>query len=311
MGQARVNSQKGLPCLKIFSFRAIVLQCFLMASDLRPSPIAGTWYEADPGALARQVDAYMDRADLPDLPGEVMGVIAPHAGHIYSGPVAGYAFAALRGRTPRLIVLISPYHDYHADALLVSSHRAYSTPLGEVVIDRALVHALDARLKSTLGIGLTAIARDKEHSLEIELPFLQRALGTPFQLLPLMVRAREPRVSQGLGRALAGILRGQNFILVGSTDLSHFYTQRDAEKLDAEMLRQIESFSPDGMFAAEFSGSGFACGLGAVTAVLWAAHELGADNVKILHHATSGDVTGDYSSVVGYGAAAILKSPRA
>ncbi len=282
-----------------------------MVSDLRPSPIAGTWYEADPDALAHQVDAYMDRAALPNLPGEVMGVIAPHAGHVYSGPVAGYAFAALRGRAPQLVVILSPYHDYHADALLVSSHRGYSTPLGDIFIHHGSVHALDAALKQMLGFGLTSIARDREHSLEIELPFLQRALGAPFQLLPIMVRARDVRVSQGLGKALAGILRGQNFILVGSTDLSHFYAQRDAEKLDSEMLRQIESFSPDGMFNAEFSGKGFACGLGAVTAVLWAARELGADAIKVLHHATSGDVTGDYSSVVGYGAAAILKSPRA
>ncbi|MGE5249538.1 MAG: AmmeMemoRadiSam system protein B [Bacteroidota bacterium] len=279
-----------------------------MALDLRPSPIAGTWYESDPAALAESVDHYLSRAVLPDLQGDVMGVIAPHAGHIYSGPVAGYAFAALQGRECDLAVVISPYHDYHDSPLLTSAHEAYATPLGSLPIDRETLGILDAELKKSLGFGLTSIARDHEHSLEIELPFLQRTLAGAFKLLPLMVRAQAPNVSQSLGHALASVLRGRRFVLVGSTDLSHFYPQKVAQALDQEMLRHLQSFSPEGMFAAEFAGKAFACGLGAVTAVLWAAADLGADRVVVLDHATSGDVTGDFASVVGYGAAAILKS---
>jgi AmmeMemoRadiSam system protein B len=279
-----------------------------MALDLRPSPIAGTWYEGDPAALAESVDQYLSRAVLPDLQGDVMGVVAPHAGHIYSGPVAGYAFAALQGRECDLVAVISPYHDYHESALLTSAHEAYVTPLGSLPIDRETLGRLDAELKKSLGFGLTPIARDREHSLEIELPFLQRALAGPFKLLPVMVRAQAPHLSRGLGNALATVLRGCRFVLVGSTDLSHFYPQKTAESLDREMLDQMQSFSPEGMFAAEFAGKGFACGLGAVAAVFWAAGDLGADRVVVLDHATSGDVTGDFASVVGYGAAAILKS---
>ena len=107
---------------------------------------------------------------------------------------------------------------------------------------------------------------------------------------------------------LAETLRGRNALLVASTDLSHFYTQKEALSFDTEMLRRIESFSPEDVFCAEEERKGFACGLGALTAVLWAARELGADTVKVLHHATSGDVTGDYSSVVGYGAAVVMKT---
>ena len=117
-----------------------------------------------------------------------------------------------------------------------------------------------------------------------------------------------PGVSEALGKALAQVLREKNAVLVASTDLSHFYTQQTALTYDRAMLDEIEAFDPQGMFDLERAGKGFACGLGAVTAVLWAARELGADKVKVLRHATSGDVTGDYSSVVGYGAAAILKS---
>lgn len=279
-------------------------------SNLRPSPIAGTWYEGKPETLKRNIDAYLDNAQLPDLPGDVIGVIAPHAGHRYSGAIAGYAFATLRNRTPDLVAVISPMHHPYEQPLITSSHDAYSTPLGTIPIDKSAIDELDSALQADLGIGISAIPRDPEHSLEIELPFLQRALASEFKLLPVMVRAQDPRVSEGLGKALAKVLAGKNYILVASTDLSHFFDQETANRLDNEMLRQIEAFSPEGVFEAEKTGTGFACGHAAVAAVLWAAKELGANTIKLLNYATSGDVTGDYSGVVGYGAAAIFGQPE-
>jgi len=275
--------------------------------NLRPSPIAGTWYEGRPEILEREIEGYLGHASLPELPGEVMGVIAPHAGHRYSGAVAGYAFAALRGQRPDLVAVIAPMHHPYKHPLITSSHEAYATPLGAIPIDKATVEELDSLLKTNLGLGLTPVPRDPEHSLEIELPFLQRVLTSEFKLLPVMVRAQDPHISETLGKDLASVLRGKNYALVASTDLSHFYNQETAIQLDSEMLRRIESFSPESLFEAERTGAGFACGHAAVAAVLWAARELGADMVKLLHYATSGDVTGDYSGVVGYGAAAILK----
>jgi len=277
-------------------------------SNLRPSPIAGTWYEGKPEALKQNVDAYLDNAILDDLPGEVIAVIAPHAGHRYSGAIAGYAFAALRNHAPDLVAVISPMHHPYAQPLITSSHDAYSTPLGTIPIDKSAIDELDRALKADLGTGLSAVPRDPEHSLEIELPFLQRVLASDFKLLPVMVRSQDSRISEGLGKALASVLRDKNYALVASTDLSHFFDQKTANKLDNEMLRQIEAFSPGGVFEAERTGKGYACGHAAVAAVLWAARDLGADTVKLLNYATSGDVTGDYSGVVGYGAAAILKS---
>ena len=276
--------------------------------NLRPSPIAGQWYEGDPKMLARTIDEYLDHARLPELDGEVVAVIAPHAGHRYSGAVAGYAFAALRERKPNLVAVISPMHQPYYEPLITTAHDAYSTPLGNLPIDKDALLELDVILKSELGFGLSPVSHDMEHSLEIELPFLQRIFQYEWKLLPIMVRAQEPRVAQGLGSALAKVLGKRNFALVASTDLSHFYTQNIANQLDAEMLKRFESFDPDSIFEAEHSGKAFACGHAAVAAVLWASRELGANKVKVLHHATSGDVTGDYSSVVGYGAAAVLKS---
>jgi AmmeMemoRadiSam system protein B len=279
-----------------------------MNVDIRPSPIAGLWYEGDPKALARTVDAYLEGAQLPKLEGEVIALVAPHAGHRYSGPVAGYAFAALRGLQPDLVVILSPFHNPHNAPFLTSAHDSYATPLGTIPIDHGSVGSLNVALHAALDFGLTRISNDPEHSLEIELPFLQRVLGSGWKLLPVMVRTQEREISQTLGNVLAKVIRGRNAIMVASTDLSHYFDQQTAMALDHAMLAQIEGFDPEGVFDLEQSGKGYACGLGALTAVMWAARELGADKVKILRHATSGDITGDYNGVVGYGAAAILKT---
>jgi AmmeMemoRadiSam system protein B len=272
--------------------------------DLRPSPIAGTWYEGEAKVLAANIDQYLRdvKVALPD--GEVMGVIAPHAGHRYSGQVAAHAFAPLRGLSPELVVLVGPYHDFASHPLLVTGHDAYSTPLGDIAVDRAAL----SELQKQLDITITPISRDREHSLEIELPFLQRVFEKEFKLLPIMIRAQEPEVARRLGQALAGIVRDRRAILVGSTDLSHFYDHETARILDREMLQRFEAMDPDSIFEAERSGKGFACGHAAVASVLWTCLELGGNMVKVVNHATSGDVTGDHSSVVGYGAAVILKT---
>lgn len=275
-------------------------------SDLRPSPIAGTWYSGDPQRLGQQVDTWLDQAVLPPLAGRVVGVVAPHAGYRYSGRTAGYAFATVRGQTYDLVVVLSPLHDFHPAPLLTTAHQAYLTPLGPVPVAAGAVQALNHRLASQQ-LGLTPLAHDREHSLEIELPFLQRSLGADFGLLPIMVRSRSAPVCQALGLALADLLRDRSALLVASTDLSHFYSQVVANQLDRAMLARIESFAPESVLAAEHSGLGYACGAAGVSAVLWATRDLGGDTVVVLDYSTSADETGDPTSVVGYGAAAVLK----
>jgi AmmeMemoRadiSam system protein B len=272
--------------------------------DLRPSPIAGTWYAGNSKKLAASVDEYLGVVQLPQINGKVIAIIAPHAGHVYSGGVAAHAFAAIHGLSPDLVAVLSPFHNIASYPLITTSHQAYSTPLGNIEVDSAAL----AELQAYLEIPITPIANDREHSLEIELPFLQRVLKNEFKLLPLMIRAQEVEVAKKLGRALAQTLWGKNVLIVASTDLSHFYDQRTASILDSEMLRRFESFNPESIFEAERMGKGFACGHAAVASMLWAARELGANKVQVLKYATSGDITGDYSSVVGYGAAVVLKT---
>jgi len=278
------------------------------ATDLRPSPIAGQWYSSDPGKLAQCIDGYITAAGESDINGEILGIIVPHAGHRYSGLVAGYAFSLLRGLQPEIVAVVSPMHHPSAHPILTADHEAYLTPLGSIEIDRGLVNRLDGLVKDGLGYGITAVKNDPEHSLEIELPFLQRTLEPGYKLLPVMVRDPMADVTKALGTALAKVLASCSSLLVASTDLSHFYSQSVAEVLDAEMLSRIESFDPESVLQAEQEGKGYACGRGAVATVLWAARGLGADEVKILNYATSGDITGDYSQVVGYASAVITRT---
>jgi MEMO1 family protein len=277
-------------------------------AKIRPSPIAGIWYPADAAKLAGQIDGFLlGAAEVEKLEGEPVAVIAPHAGYRYSGCTAGYAFHSVMGRSYDLVVVVSPLHGYHVAEVLTTSHRAYATPLGTIEVDQDALRVLVSTYEEATGLDIAALENDGEHSLEIELPFLQRAINGDFKLLPLMVRSISPHVLMGLGRSLAAVTKGRTTLLVASTDLSHFYPEKTANALDRVMMGHIESFSPDGVLDAEKRGTGFACGAGAVAAVLWASRFLGADKVKLLHYSTSAEETGDRRSVVGYGAAVVLK----
>jgi MEMO1 family protein len=275
--------------------------------ETRPSPIAGQWYPSDPARLAASVDGYLEACHPFPLPGEVVAIMAPHAGHIYSGQVAAYAFKTLSDLPIDLAAVISPMHHPFSEPLLTTAHAAYRTPLGDAQVDRQALSELDNILKLELGYGLTPVARDPEHSLEIEIPFLQRVLPSGFTLLPVMVRDQRAEVAHILGKALAQVVRGRRAMLVASTDLSHFYSHSTAKLLDSEILQAVESFNPHALFKAEQEGRGFACGKAALAAVMWAAKELGATQGMVLHYSTSAEVSGDYEQVVGYASAAFIR----
>jgi len=272
--------------------------------DVRPSPLAGKWYPADAAELEREVDRHL--AGAAGAPGSegILGVVAPHAGLRFSGPVAGHSFNAIRNLDVDLVALIGPSHHASPHPLLTCGHDAFETPLGRVPVDREAAEALNAELNKRLDFGLTPVRNEPEHSLEMELPFLQRSLGG-FAVLPVVIVEQTREICRALGESLAQILPGRKALLVASSDLSHFYTQPEALRLDGEMLRRVGEFDPDAVMKAEDEGVGYACGRGAIAATFWAARELGATEARVLKHATSGDVTGDHSSVVGYGAAAI------
>ena len=276
-------------------------------TDVSPSALAGRWYPADPDRLARTVDQYLDQAELPEIAGEVVGVVTPHAGHQYSGAVAGHAFAAVEGLRPDLVVILSPLHQPARDPLLVTSHPAYQTPLGTVPVQHQLLDEINRSLETTSGLTLSHLARDEEHSIEIVLPFLQRALEEDFAILPIMIRRQEQELMHALTESLQQVLADRDPLLVASTDLSHFYTARQAEELDQTLIEAITSLDPKAVFRADREGTGFACGKGALATVLWASQALGANRAYHLKYSHSGRITGDNSRVVGYEAAALVR----
>jgi len=271
---------------------------------VRPSPIAGRWYPADPAQLRRAVKHSLATARLAALPHAPIAVLAPHAGHSYSGDVAGVAFAALQGYTYDLVAIVGPLHYPYPYTLITSLHSAYATPLGEVPIDVPAQRALEAALQRH-NQTLTGIAQDPEHALEIELPFLQCAISADFTLLPVMVRSEQAGVCKALGQSLADALSGRRALLVASSDLSHFKSALQARQLDQTILQHVTALDPEGLLQTQSAGRGYACGAGALAAVLWAAKALGAKHGATLRYATSGDITGDQREVVGYAAAVL------
>ena len=276
-------------------------------TDLRLSPLAGRWYPADPDQLASSVDGYIAKAQLPSISGEISAVVSPHAGHLYSGPVAGYAFKALQGRPVDLVVILSPFHQYHAGSILTSGHDAYQTPLGTVPVDQDSLKWIDTTLQDRAGIGLTKIRNDSEHAVEILLPFFQRIFPDGFKLLPLMIRDQDPALMRALGSALAELQVSHKALLTASTDLSHFNSAEKAKDLDQTILDQIQALDPEGLYLAQQTGKGSACGLGPLAAVLWASTAGSTVTPKILHYSHSGEITGDNTSVVGYASAVLIQ----
>jgi AmmeMemoRadiSam system protein B len=268
------------------------------APGTRPSPIAGQWYPGAPDVLRQRVQSYLDAAMVEPIDGRPVALVSPHAGYRYSGGVAAPAFQLVQGAHYDVVTIVAPNHRIVKSApYLTTSHKAYWTPFGRVPLDGEVVAALDAR------VGLTQVSRDEEHSLEIQLPFLQVALAEEFRLLPVMLNDQSEETCYALGEALADVLRDRNSLLIASTDLSHFYDAETAARLDGAVTDCVAAFDPQGLLRVLATGKGHACGGGPTVAVMLAARSLGADRARLLKYATSGDVTGDYHSVVGYAAA--------
>lgn len=284
--------------------------------DVRPAALAGTWYEGNPDKLRDTVEQYMKHAKLTRGLGDVIGIIAPHAGHVYSGPVAGYAYKQVLGQHFDVVVVIAPNHvDPRLTFSSVFTSGAYQTPLGVIPVDSETANAIvdhDAGgiiKASDLG-HTTEYGGRMEHSLEIQLPFLQTALEGDFSIVPIIMGNRDNGMESSavLGRAIASAVKGKKALLVASSDLSHFHNGKTADSLDEGVRGSIEAYDPDGLLQDLANGTSEACGGLPMAAVMVACRELGAKDATVLHMANSGDVTGDYGNVVGYLAAVITTS---
>ncbi len=266
----------------------------------RPAAVAGSWYPGTASALAAALDGHLARTTR-DVEGEMVALIAPHAGLMYSGPVAAHAYRLLQGRTFDAAVLVGPSHFVGFDGVAVSRAAGFETPFGVAAVDADLAGAL---MRATPVVREHDAAHAREHSLEMQLPFLQHlAPSTP--VVPLLMGYQTDATARALGAALASVLRGRRALLIASTDLSHYHDGATAARMDAVVVNHVERFDADGLQCTLDAQPDHACGGGPTVAVMRAARALGARDTVVLDYADSGDVSGDKTRVVGYMAAAL------
>ena len=273
-------------------------------SDIRPPAVAGSWYPSTPERLREEIDGYIADADIePAPPPPPRAIIAPHAGLIYSGPVAAHAYKTVAAARYAAVILVGPSHFVGFRGVSIWPRGAWQTPLGAVPVALDLAAAIASASREVLE---HPAAHGREHSLELQLPFVAHLLtGVP--IVPLVMGYQDRATAFALGDALAAVIdqAGIPVLLVASSDLSHYHDARTAAGMDAAVLRRVEQLDADGLMETLEREPHHACGGGPMVSVMRAAARLGATRTRVLKYADSGDVSGDKSSVVGYMAAAI------
>jgi AmmeMemoRadiSam system protein B len=267
----------------------------------RPTAVAGTWYPGSAEALRREVDGYLEAATPASLTGDVHAIIAPHAGIMFSGPVGAYAYNAIAGRDYDVAVLVGPSHFVAFEGAALWPEGEFETP-----IDEAGARAMAAFPVVEPLPG----AHRREHSLEMQLPFLKRVLPD-VPIVPLLIGFQHRETIEALAAAIASAFAGRHALLIASTDLSHYLDAETAAKLDGRVQQCVAHFDPAALlerfeeYPEHKRGQYVACGGGAAIAVMQAAKSLGATAGRVLKYGHSGEVSGDYGGVVGYMAAAL------
>jgi AmmeMemoRadiSam system protein B len=275
-----------------------------MNGMIRPSVIAGSWYPGDRNQLQRTIEGYFANVKTRAMGGRILGLISPHAGYAYSGQVAAYGYKQLIGQSYEIVVIVSPMHQMAIDRYIANEADYYETPLGKVAVAKDLLRLLQEK------IGVSAIQRDAEHSLEIQLPFLQVALGE-FTLLPIMVGHGDVFDCDDIVEALMTMMKGRDFLLVASTDLHHIDDYHEVVRKDAEVVKALSTFDLKKIRNVLARIDCSVCGRVPVSIVLDVTKRMGADKVVVLEQTNSGDVSGrkmpgEYT--VGYLSAAIVKT---
>jgi AmmeMemoRadiSam system protein B len=267
---------------------------------VRPAAVAGTWYPGTAQTLAAAVETHLAQASC-DIDGEVLALVAPHAGLMYSGPVAACAYKLIAGGSFDVAVIVGPSHFVGFDGVAVHASGGFETPFGVAPIDTGCA---DALMRASSIVREHPAAHRREHSVEMQLPFL-RYVAPSLPIVPLVMGRQTAATARALADGLADTLRGRRVLLIASTDLSHYHDAREAARLDAVVIEHVSRLDPDGLQDAIDVCPDHACGGGPTVAVMRAARALGARDAAVLRYADSGDVSGDKSAVVGYLAAAI------
>lgn len=286
------------------SFLLLLLFPCACSAAVKEPAVAGSFYPADRKKLTEDVDLYLAQPGDSPAEGRLLAIVAPHAGYIYSGGVAGYSYAKLKGKDIRKVILLGPSHYAALSGAVIYPGGGLGTPLGTVKVDESLARSL---ADEKMGVKLAAEPFEREHSLEVQLPFLQRVLKD-FSVVPILIGRMTADSYKHLGDRIAAILKNdESALVVISTDLSHYHDSTTAAGMDRKVLDAIERLSGGDLERLLGSGEGEACGGGPVLYGMAAARGAGATEAKLYKYADSGDVSGDRKKVVGYGALGFYK----
>lgn len=277
---------------------------------VRKPMVAGTFYPDDPQQLKNMISEFLKNVSQPKIDGQLMALISPHAGYVYSGHVNAEAYAQLSGREINRVVVISPSHTMAFSGVSVYPGDAYQTPSGNILVDRDFCKKLVDKSKvckfSDDGHGANWQGRS-EHALEVQLPFLQRVLGD-FKLAPLVMGDQEYPTCRDLAYVLADLIPDEKTLIIASSDLSHFHSYDEAVRKDRKVTTAITDWDYFNLSRNLSSGTWEACGGGPIVTAMIASEKMGATKAQLLKYANSGDVQfGDKSRVVGYSAFALYK----
>lgn len=263
--------------------------------QIRSSQVAGYFYPADPIALQKEILSLLTVAKTDKLYDNIFGIVSPHAGYMYSGKTAAYAYNLVKDKNYKTVIIISPSHYEYFPGICIYQGDAYQTPLGLVEIEQSKAQKLiESGKKFFRGIQ----GHRREHSLEVQIPFLQIVLND-FKIIPIVIGDQSKVFIDDLARSLAVVVDSDTLI-VASSDLSHFYNATKASTLDFIVIKRINEFDFEQLQNDLENKNCEACGGGLIVALLKAAALRNFNKAEVLNRSDSGDVTGDKSEVVGY-----------
>lgn len=281
-------------------------------AQTRSPAVAGMFYPSDPAELSNTIKKYLEDAGEKQLSHRPLGIIAPHAGFPYSGYVAAYSYNEISGYKYSSVVVLSPCHVDHFPFASIYNGDAYETPLGTLPVDKKRAKQLvtdDHKIRLSGQGHARGFYGRGEHSLEIQLPFLQVACGD-VSIIPIVIGTMDYDVIEALGKGLGRLATETDILIVASSDLSHYHPYNECQEIDQRLMDALEEMHPQNFYSGLTSNKYEACGGAPITALLIAAKKTGANHLKVLKYANSGDVPfGDKSQVVGYVAAAVYQNP--
>jgi len=275
--------------------------------ELRRPAVAGSFYAGDLKSLNKQIEnCFLHKLGPSKIPSislkkedrKIIGLISPHAGYMYSGPVAAHGFykIAIDGKPDTIIILGPNHRGFGADVSIMTKGK-WKTPLGELEIDKDVAENI---LNNSEMIKDDYKAHQYEHSIEIQLPFIQYIFGNDIKFVPICMTRQDVNTDIEIARALCSAIIDRNILLIASSDFTHYESQKYAQNMDRQAIKTILEFNSEKLYDIIYQQNLTICGPGPITTMLIACRTLGAKNAKLLKYATSGDVTGMYEQVVGY-----------